>query len=185
MSRLRPRLALSALALSLTLGLTLTGCAASVTKSTSSDATIRVGHDSSKKIVLNVTGSDVATQSKDWEQFKALWRSSMQDESAAIGAAFLAQDGVPKTTGEPGTLVVVDVADYRYLSAGARIAFGMMTGNAFINSKVQFLDLATGAALGERSYDTTSSASQGAFSAMTDKQVRAICKEIGDQIGLH
>jgi len=57
-----------------------------------------------------------------------------------------------------------------------------MTGNAFINSKVQFVDLSNGSALGERSYDTSSTAWQGAFSAMTDKQVRAICKEIGDQI---
>jgi hypothetical protein len=167
------------------LNLALAGCAASVTKSASSDAPVRVGLDSSKEIVLNVTGSDVATQSKDWEQFKAVWKSSMQDEATTIGATFVAQDGTPKATGDAGTLIVVEIADYRYLSAGSRVAFGVMTGNAFVKSKVKFIDLSTGSALGEHSYDTSSTAWQGVFSAMTDKQVRAICKEIGDQIGHH
>ena len=48
-----------------------------------------------------------------------------------------------------------------------------MTGNAFIKSKVQFRDLVTGDVLGKRSYDTTSTAWQGVFSAMTEKQVQA------------
>jgi hypothetical protein len=169
----------------LALGLALAGCAASVTKSTPSGAPINVGQGSSKSIILNVKGSEVATTSKDWERFKAVWISSMQDEATAIGATFAAQDGTPKSTGQVGTLVVVDIDDFRYLSTGARIAFGMMTGNAFIKAKVQFLDLATGSVLGERPYDTTSTAWQGVFSAMTVKQVQAICKDIGGELSPH
>jgi hypothetical protein len=36
--------------------------------------------------------------------------------------------------------------------------------------------------LGERTYDTSSTAWQGAFSAMTDKQVQAICKQIVGEV---
>jgi hypothetical protein len=166
----------------LAVSLALAGCAASVTKPTSNEAPIRVGRDSAKSIVLNITGSNVATESKDWEQFKGVWDASMKDEVTGIGASFAAQEGDPKPTGQAGTLVVVDIMDYRYLSAGARIAFGMMTGNAFIKSTVQFRDLATGNMLGERTYDTSSTAWQGAFSAMTDKQVQAICKQIAGEV---
>lgn len=158
-------------------GFALTACAASVTKS-AREAPVRVGPDSAKAIVLTLTGSKIATESKDWEQFKDEWRGAMKSEAAGVGASFAQQEGDPKPTGEAGTLVVVDVADYRYLSPGARYGFGVMTGNAFIKSKVQFRDLVTGDLLGERSYDTSSTAWQGIFSAMTEKQVQAICKQI-------
>jgi hypothetical protein len=68
----------------------------------------------------------------------------MQDEATAIGATFASQDGSPKASGDAGTLVVVEIADYRYLSAGSRVALGVMTGNAFIKSRVQFVDLSSG-----------------------------------------
>jgi hypothetical protein len=159
----------------------LTGCAANVVKAPNA-APLKIGADGAKAIVMNVTGSAVATQSKDWEQFKGEWRAAMKAEATGIGASFADQDGEAKPTGTPGTLVVVDVADYRYLSPGARYGFGIMTGNAFIKSKVQIRDLAAGDLLGERSYDTSSTAWQGIFSAMTEKQVQAICKQIVDEI---
>ena len=158
-------------------GFALSGCAASVTKS-ASEGPVRVGPDSAKSIVLNVIGSKAATESKDWEALKGEWRAAMKSEAALAGISASLQEGDPRPTGQPGTLVVVDVDDYRYLSPGARYGFGVMTGNAFIKSKVQFRDLVKGDVLGERSYDTSSSAWQGVFSAMTDKQVDAICKQI-------
>jgi hypothetical protein len=176
---------LSAVFAFLLLGAALTGCAASVTKSTPSDSQVRAGLDSSKTIALNVTGSGVATESRNWDKFKDVWRTSMQDEATEIGAAFVSQDGPAKWTGQAGTLVLVNIDDFRYLSTGMRIAFGIMTGNAFITAHVQFLDLSTGSVIGERSYDTTSTAWQGVFSAMTAKQVEAICKDIGGEIDHH
>jgi hypothetical protein len=139
---------------------------------------MRVGLESAKAIVLNVTGSRIATESNDWEQCKGEWRAAMKSEAAGLGATFTPQEGDPKPTGDSGTLVVVNIADYRYLSPGARYGFGVMTENAFIKSRVQYRDLATGEVLGEHSYDTTSTAWQGIFSAMTEKQVQAICKQI-------
>ena len=161
----------------------LAGCAATVQRAPAdAGAAVRVPAQSSKNIVLNVTGSPAAVQSKDWEAFKGEWRSALGGAATAAGARFSAQDGAPRPMAEPGTLVVVDVADYRYLTPGARFGLGIMTGNAYIDTKVRFVDLRTGAPLGERAYNTSSSAWQGVFSAMTDKQVQAISKEIVSEI---
>jgi hypothetical protein len=160
------------------------GCAATVNKS--DDATsVRVGANATKSIVLSMTGSKDATDSRDWEAFKGLWRDALKEEADAVGAVVRSQDGEPKPTGAPGTLLAVNVVDFRYLSPGARYAFGSMTGNAFVNAQVEFRDLNTGELWGERHYDTTSSFWQGMFSPMTDKQVHAICKEILATLSSH
>jgi hypothetical protein len=160
------------------------GCAAGVKKGDNA-VPIKVGTDASKMLVLNMTGSKDSTTSKDWEPFMGLWRQALKEDMASMGAPFSAQEGEPKSTGEPGTLLVVDITDFRYLSAGARYGFGIMTGNAFVNARVSFRDLKTGEVWGEQKYDTSSTAWQGVFSAMTDKQVRAICKEIVGNLAVH
>jgi hypothetical protein len=165
-------------------GMALTGCAASV-KRTENSPPIRVGDGATKMLVLNMMGSKDSTESSDWEPFKGLWRQALKEDAVTLGAPFSAQEGEPKSTGEAGTLLVVDVADFRYLSTGMRYGFGVMTGNAFVQAKVSFRDLKTGESWGERSYDTSSTAWQGVFSAMTDKQVRAICKEIVADLSKH
>lgn len=159
----------------------LTGCAASLKKS-SSDTPIKISRESGNKITMNITGSQLATKTSDWEQLKAEWRDAMKSAAAAAGIKFSSQEGKPKPTGETGTLVVVTVDDYRYISAGARYGLGVMTGNAFVNSSVQFRDLKTGDLLGQRSYNTTSSAWEGIFSAMTAKQIQTISADIVNEI---
>lgn len=166
-------------------GLLLGGCAVTVKKDNPSTAGIRVGSDAAKSLVLNMTGSKDSTESTDWEPFKGIWRQAMKEETAAIGAGFAAQEGDPKSTGEPGTLLVVDVADFRLLSAAARYGLGIMIGNAFVVARVSFRDLKTGETWGEQNYDTTSTAWQGIFSPMTEKQVRAICKQIVADLSKH
>jgi hypothetical protein len=160
-------------ALSLSLG----GCAANVKKETGA-APLTVGRESSKAIVLNIGGSKVATEAKDWEPFKGEWRAAMQAAAGEAGASFSEQQGEPHSTGQPGTLVSVFVNDYRYISTGARYGLGIMTGNAFVDAKATFSDLDGGRGFGERTYNTSSTAWQGIFSAMTAKQIEAICKEI-------
>jgi hypothetical protein len=145
-------------------------------------APVRDRAEAGKSIVLNMTGSTVATTAKDWHDFKGVWRDACMQEAAEVGAAFSMQESEPKPTGESGTLVVVDVADYRYVSAGARKMFGVMTGNAYINAQVAFHDLRSGDVWSNRTYDTSSTAREGVFSAMTVKQVRAICHAIVAEI---
>jgi len=163
------------------LAVMMAGCASTVQKSAQS-APIPVGAEAGKSVVLNMTGSTVATTAKDWNDFKGLWRDACTQEFTAVGAVFSMQDGEPKPTGDTGSLVVVNVVDYRYVSTATRIMFGVMTGNAFINAQVTFRDLKSGDVRATKTYDTTSTAWQGIFSGMTTKQVRAMCHELVGEI---
>jgi hypothetical protein len=158
------------------------GCAANVRKSSGENARLAIATDSSRHIVMNLTGSETAVTAGDWEQFKGEWRGAMQKAAVEAGVRYSPEETGSKLPSEPGTLVVVYVNDYRYISPGARYELGVMTGNAYIESKATFSDLETAVALGERSYNTSSSTWQGVFSAMTEKQVQAICKEIVAQV---
>lgn len=160
----------------------LSGCAATVHKVAQDDAPLRIPTESTKNIILNVTGSEVAADSDDWEQLKGEWRAAMKAATRAVGATFGVQEGDPKPASDSGTLVVVHVKDYRYISPGARYGFGVFTGNAYVDSNVEFLDLKSGRRYGARSYNTSSTAWQGVFSAMTGKQIEAICKEVVTEI---
>jgi hypothetical protein len=159
------------------MAVTVVGCASTVHKSDSSAPT-PASAAPGRPVVLNITGSTVAITAKDWNDFKALWPERCTHEASAAGVALSVQQGHPAPTGTHGTLVVIDVADYRYVSTGARIAFGVMTGNAYINANVTFRDLKSGDVLANKTYDTTSSAWGSIFSGMTTKQVTAMCREI-------
>ena len=165
--------------------LLVTGCASTVKKSDGS-APVPVGTKATGKfIALNVSGSEATMSAKDWADFRGIWNDECRDEFREAGAEFLMQDGSPQSTGSGGTLVAVNIVDYRYVSIGGRVMFGIMTGNAFINSQVAFRDLKTGDTWATKTYDTKSSAWQGVMSAMTTKQVRAICHEILGEVSAH
>lgn len=153
----------------------LTSCAASV-RNPSSSASLQPGNGKVSKIALTMTGSSEARSSKDWEHFKAEWKTAMASSASASGLAYSYHESEPRSG--QATSVVVNVKDYRYISPVARYGFGVMTGNAYVDSTATFRDLKTGKLLGSKSYSTSSTAWQGAFSAMTDKQVRAICDQI-------
>jgi hypothetical protein len=170
---------------SLSLALLLAGCASTVRKQ-DGGAPVPVGIKApGKHVVLNLTGSDVTTSAKDWTGFKGIWNDECSDEFHKAEAQFSMQDGAPPPKGSEGDLVVVNIVDYRYVSIGARIALGVMTGNAFINAQVGFRDLKTGETWATKTYDTKSSAWGGVFAAMTTKQVRAMCHEILGEVSAH
>lgn len=160
--------------------LSLAGCAAQVTRSgAGADAKVAIPPQSRARLVLNVAGAtpEVA-KSPDWEAFRGEWRSAFQTEAEAAGVAFVWQDGPVKPLAEAGTLLAVRVVDYRYLSSGARYGLGVMTGNAYVNAQMRFLSLADGRPFGEQTVNTSSTAWQGIFSAMTGKQVQAIAADV-------
>jgi hypothetical protein len=170
---------------SLSLVLLLPGCASTVQRH-DGGAPVAVGTKApGKHVVLNLTGSDVTTSAKDWAGFKGIWKDECSDEFHEAEAQFSMQDGAPQPTGSEGALVVVNVMDYRYVSIGARVMFGIMTGNAFIDAQVGFRDLKTGEMWATKTYDTKSSAWNGVFAAMTTKQVRAMCHEILGEVSAH
>jgi hypothetical protein len=133
---------------------------------------------SAKRVVLNMTGPATVTQAKDWPAFMEEWRATFADHAKGRGVAFDMQQGDARATGESGTLLNVYVNDYRMVGIGARIFFGVMTGNAYIDAKVSFADLNGGAGFGNRDYNTSSSAWEGIFGKMTPQQVDAIAAQV-------
>jgi len=122
-------------------------------------------------------------KSDDWELFRTEWRTAMASATGSAGKQFTYADVEPTGAAtESGTLIVVTVNDYRYISPGARYGFGIMTGNAFIDADARFYELPGRRDLGARKYATSSSAWQGIFSAMTDKQIAAITAEMLKEI---
>ncbi|WP_295751967.1 hypothetical protein [Undibacterium sp.] len=164
------------------LSLVLTGCAATVNKPGSSTAAIQLPASSSKKIVMTVKASPAVTATADWKIFQEQWRAGMAAATASKGLNFSFHDAESAPASEAGALIGVKINDYRYVSAGARIGLGVMTGNAFLDAEVAFSDLQTQRLVGTRKYHTTSSAWDGIFAAMTDKQVLAVSNEIVAEI---
>lgn len=157
----------------------LSGCAATVKRPESQVKLQPIAADSSSRVVLFMTGPDgKPSGSADWESFKGEWRSAMRAAAAQNALAFDVAEQAPAVPGPAGTLLNVSVIDYRYVSPVARYGFGIMTGNAFIEARVRFVDMPTGIVAGERFYSTSSSAWEGVFSAMTDKQVAVIASEV-------
>lgn len=131
----------------------------------------------SRRLVLTMTGPDTVVQSKDWPDFKREWKETFAEHAKEAGIAFTFAD-TPPAPGQDGTLLTVNVADYRIVGIGARIMFGIMTGNAFIDAKARFTSLRDGTLYGEQQYNTTSSASGGVFSKVTPQQVDQIAANV-------
>jgi hypothetical protein len=131
-----------------------------------------------KKVVLVMTGSKTVVEAKDWAAFKDEWRHTFSDYAKESGIAFSMLDRSPPSANEAGTLLSVYVNDYRMVGIGARIFLGVMTGNAYIDAKVDYRDLKTGQSFGAQDYNTSSSAWQGIFGKMTPQQVDSIGKQV-------
>lgn len=165
------------------------GCAATLqTQNNSSsgertaEASIVVPPASTHTVVLRMSGSKVATASSDWPRVQTEWREAMQAASTPAGLTFIDETAGMATPSGAGTVVDVYVDDYHFVSQAARIAFGIMTGNAFMRAKVTFRDLQTDQVFGERSYNTKSSAGEGILAPTTDRQTRAIVADVVKQI---
>jgi len=155
----------------------LTGCAATVNRGEGPSA-IRPAATSTEKVAVVITGSPAAEAGKDWQDFKGEWRGAMAAAAAASKLDFGYYEAQVPPLPAGTTLVKIKVNDYRYISTGARIGLGVFTGNAFVDSDVEFVEQPGGKSLGSRKYSTSSSAWQGVFSAMTDKQLQALSTEI-------
>ena len=165
--------------------LALAGCASNGARDSSqsphpvlSQAPVAIPEASAKHLVLNMTGSDFVTNAKDWPKFQKEWRDNFAEYAKIDGITFETQDGEGKATGQAGTLLKVYVNDYRFVGIGSRIMFGVMTGNAYIDAKATFCDLNDGKEIGERSYNTSSTAWAGVFATMTPAQVDAIGHDV-------
>ena len=127
-----------------------------------------------KHIALRMEGN----QGTDWVKFSTEWREAMGDQAASSGMTFEFLDAKATPAPAAGTLLDVKVIDYRYISPAVRWLFGIMTGNAFLDVQVSFVDMASGQEIGSKRYNTSSSAWDGIAAPMTDRQVRAVATQI-------
>jgi hypothetical protein len=139
---------------------------------------VSVPSASARKVVLAMTGPKNVVEAKDWAEFKREWRETFAEHAKAAGIAFSFAEGDPQPGSEDGTLLLVTVADYRIVGIGARIWFGIMTGNAFIDARIRFASLRDGTTFGEQQYNTTSSAGGGVFAKVTPQQVDTIASNV-------
>lgn len=156
------------------------GCAATVEKSGPlgvSSAPINVPANVAKRMVLNLQLHPKLPADDGWAAFRKEWIDITREQATNAGVQLVEQEGAPRATGEAGVLVSVLVNDYRHVGVGKRMMLGIMSGNAFIDAKVEFRDLKTGTLFGERNYNTSSSAGHGVFAAVTPKQIYAIADE--------
>ena len=160
----------------------LSGCAATVNRPSSGEAGLLMPSVAPNKVALLITGNSTVQASADWQAFRAEWRTAFNAAASAAGLAFSYLESEPTDQPIGTTLVKISVNDYRYLTPGARFGLGIMTGNAFIDSDAEFIELPAKRLLGTRKYATSSSAWQGVFSAMTDKQVSALSTEIVQEL---
>ncbi|HZT56152.1 MAG TPA: DUF4410 domain-containing protein, partial [Burkholderiaceae bacterium] len=161
----------------LMLAAVLTGCAVNVTRSDGGFTPLPIGAATpaiAKHLALRMSGQ----QGGDWAKFTTEWREAIGDQAATSGMSFEYLGAIAAPTATVGTLLEVKISDYRYVSPAARFLLGIMTGNAFLDAQVSFIDLATGHEIGNKRYNTTSSAWEGIASPMSDRQIRAVASQI-------
>lgn len=141
-------------------------------------APVNVPAASGRKVVMTMTGSKQVVEAKDWADFKREWRETFSEHAKAAGIDFSFVEGELQPQGQDGTMLLVNVADYRLVGIGARIMFGIMTGNAYIDAKIRFVSLRDGVAFGEQQFNTSSSAASGIFAKVTPQQVDLIATEV-------
>lgn len=141
-------------------------------------APVAVPAASAKRVVLLMTGPKEVTESTDWAELKREWKDTFADHAKSTGVEYEFLDSGEPQQGQEGTVLRVTINDYRIVGIGARIMFGAMTGNAYINSRIQYTNLRDGTVFGEQHFNTASSAADGVFAKVTPQQVDTIATEV-------
>jgi hypothetical protein len=137
---------------------------------------------SSRKLVVLMTGPKTVLDAKDWPDMKKEWRDTFADHAKQNGISCTFVDAAPAPSSEEGILLMVNIADYRMVGIGMRILFGVMTGNAYMDAKVGYLNLRDGSKFGDQQYNTSSSFIGGIFSKVTPQQVDQIAASVFAEI---
>ncbi|MDM0114877.1 hypothetical protein QTI66_22195 [Variovorax sp. J22R133] len=162
----------------------LTGCAANVTRHTTPAERLPLSPVATKRIAVDVQGSKAMAASDDWDKFRAEWQVGMAEAATAAGMKYVPLEAALSPHAAPTTLVTLKINDYRYVTQVVRVAVGIITGDAYINTDVAFAELPGPKPVGTRNYATTSSMMQGVFSPMTENQIRGISNEIVKEIAM-
>ena len=164
--------------LALTCTLAMAGCAATVTRSGPAPAPLSVSPAATRAVFVRVEAAPGMPPGGNWETFKADWRDGMAIAAGRSGMQVTWSDTEDARSADPAVLVVVKVRNYQYMTPETRIGLGILAGNAYVNTEVEFYELPARKLLGSRLYGTTTSPAEGILSATTRKQVLAISDEV-------
>lgn len=171
----------------------LVGCAATVTqtKPTSSTPSTSSSAVSTAKpiaepraqapagaLVVVVTGSPAAQSNGDWSSFLEEWESSLTDSAAAAKTPLVFAKDETAIPSNASVLIRLTVNDFKYVSTTKRFMLGIMAGNASMDVDALYIELPSNKTLGSKKFNTSSSAWEGIFSAVTPKQVRTVSELI-------
>lgn len=154
--------------------LLLAGCAATVKAPAPGTAPLASPAVATTQVGLLVTATPAMRAAPGWPAFRAEWRNAFKAATAAAGLRMAYFETEPSEH-LPGTVLVrITVNDYRHVSTGLRWALGVVTGNAFVDADVEYIELPSRRSLGSRRYNSSSIYWQGVLSAMTDKQLTTL-----------
>ena len=131
-----------------------------------------------RQVYLVVRASPDIAKSADWPAFRDEWRDQIKHSAEQDGWHFTILDAEPPRDTAAGTLIAIYINDYRYVSAAARVLFGIMTGNAFIQGAAELHEYPGKQAIGTVGLNVSSSARGGVASAMTGRQVATLTGDI-------
>jgi len=165
--------------------LLLTGCAVTVQTPpppASGPGRLAVPAVATTQVGLLVTATPVMRAAPGWQDFRAEWRTAFKTATTNAGLRMHYFETEPSEN-LPGTVLVrITVKDYRHVSTGLRWTLGVVTGNAYVDADVEFIELPSRRSLGTRRYNTSSSHWQGVLAPMTDKQLAALANAMVQEL---
>ena len=168
------------IALPLTVSL-LAGCAGEV-QTTASSGELALSKQARRHLLVHLDGSPSAKADPNWHEMEAAVRSQLDRQvfNALYQVTFV---GARRTNAlQPGLMLEVHISDFNYQEQLPRYFLGPTTSEAWVGTQVSFYDLQSGRPLGNRSYRSSSSGWGGMFSAMSEKQIKAMTKRIVQDI---
>lgn len=155
--------------------LVLTGCAATVSQTSTSSAPLSAAPQASgATLVAVVRGGPAMQASSDWSSFLAEWQEALAASAETAKMPFVFVKDEAAIPSRASVLVRLTVNDFRYVSTTKRYMLGVMAGNAYMDVDAQYIALPANKPLGSKKFNTSSSAWEGIFSAVTPKQVRTV-----------
>lgn len=165
------------------------GCAATVKQSSLGGAPATAvarasGEQARGAVAIVVTGSDSLRGNSDWASLTNDWQELVPDVATELhtSASYVASESA--LTSSQTMLVRIKVNDFRYMSTAKRFLMGVLAGNAYMDLDIEYVQLPSMQVVGSKKINTSSTAWEGIFSAVTPKQVYAVSRVVlQDAIG--
>jgi hypothetical protein len=167
----------------------LVGCAATVRQtegaSSASSPTVASAprtQSPSGALAAVLTASAAMRSGSDWSDFQSEWQTALSAAAAAAKMSFVFAKDEASVPANASILVRVNVNDFKFVSTGKKLMLGILAGNASMDVDVMYVELPSKKQFGAKKFNTTSTAWEGIFSAVTPKQVQAVSDTIVKEV---